>query len=175
MLAVEKGRRMDRVTILQGRLVVWVLAAALALAVAVVVPRATSAAPPEPVDETPFTIEEICDFPLQAELSGKSKVKELSGGRTLITAPGLRVTLTNLEEPTNQETYVITGSFLTRELSDGTLFVVARGRNIVFGDFGMLLTIGRFTFIGFGEGGNVGALERPTGKGRIIDVCAQLA
>ena len=130
---------------------------------------------PEPVDETPFPVEGICDFPLQAELSGKTKVKELSGGRTLITSPGLRVTLTNLEEPTNQETYVITGSFLTRELSDGTLFVVARGRNIVFGDFGMLLTIGRFTFIGFGEGGNVGALERPTSKGRIIDVCAQLA
>ena len=164
-------------TTLPGRLVVLVLGVtlALALALAVVLPRASSAAPPEPVDETPFTVEGICDFPLQAELSGKSKVIELSGGRTLITSPGLRVTLTNLEEPTNQETYVITGSFLTRELSDGTLFVVARGRNIVFGDFGMLLTIGRFTFIGFGEGGNVGALERPTGKGRIIDVCAQLA
>jgi hypothetical protein len=156
---------------------VCVLAGTLALIVAllVLVPKAASAVPPEPVDETPFRIKGICDFPLRAELSGKSKVKELSGGRTLITAPGLRVTLTNLEEPTNQKTYVITGSFLTRELSDDTLFVVARGRNIVFGDFGMLLTIGRFTFIGFGEGGNVGALERPTGKGRIIDVCAQLA
>jgi hypothetical protein len=62
---------MDRVTILQGRLVIWVLAAALALAVAVVVPRATSAAPPEPVDETPIPIEGICDFPLQAELQIK--------------------------------------------------------------------------------------------------------
>jgi hypothetical protein len=156
-------------------MLVLVLGTALALAAAFVLPRNSSAAPPEPVDTTPFLVEGICDFPLQAELSGKSKVKELPGGRTLITSPGLRVTLTNLEEPTNQETYVITGSFLTRELSDGTLFVEARGRNIIFGDFGMLLTIGRFTFIGFGEGGNVGALERPTGKGRIIDVCAQLA
>jgi hypothetical protein len=167
---------MDRVTILQGRLVIWVLAAALALAVAVVVPRATSAAPPEPVDETPIPIEGICDFPLQAELSGKSNVKELPGGRTLSTSPGLRVTLTNLEEPTNQVTYVITGSFLLTELDDGNQFVVARGRNIVFGpDVGMFLTIGRVTFVAVDADGTPIALTRPEGNGRIIDVCAQLA
>ena len=165
-------------TTLPGRLVVLVLGVtfALAVAVAVVLPRDASAAPPEPVDETPFTVEGICDFPLQAELSGKTKVKELPGGRTLSTSPGLRVTLTNLEEPTNQVTYVITGSFLLTELDDGNEFVVARGRNIVFGpDVGMFLTIGRFTFVGFTADGATLALTRPEGNGRLIDVCAQLA
>ena len=165
-------------TTLPGRLVVLVLGVtfALAVAVAVVLPRDASAAPPEPVDETPFPVEGICDFPLQAELSGKTKVKELPGGRTLSTSPGLRVTLTNLLEPTNQVTYVITGSFLLTELDDGNQFVVARGRNIVFGpDVGMFLTIGRFTFVGFTADGATLALTPPEGNGRLIDVCAQLA
>lgn len=157
---------------LHRRLVVCALAVALALTLAVMLPRATSAQAPEPVDETPFVVEGICPFPMLAELSGKGKVIELPGGRTLITSPGLRVTLTNLEEQTNQVTYVITGSFLTRERSDGTDFVVARGRNIVFGpDIGMFLTIGRFTFIG----SDTIALTRPTGEGRLIDVCERLA
>jgi hypothetical protein len=137
-----------------------------------------SAAPPEPVDTTPFTVPEgiACDFPLQAELSGKSNVKELPGGRTLSTSPGLRVTLTNLEEPTNQVSYVITGSFLIRELDDGNEFVVARGRNIVFGpNVGMFLTIGRFTFVAFDADGTPLALTQPEDNGRLIDVCAQLA
>jgi hypothetical protein len=167
-------------TTLPGRLVVLVLGVTLALAVAlaVVLPRASSAAPPEPVDSTPFTVPEgiACDFPLQAELSGKSNVKELPGGRTLSTSPGLRVTLTNVEEPSNQVSYVITGSFLIRELDDGNEFVVARGRNIVFGpDVGMFLTIGRFTFVAFDADGTPLALTQPEGNGRLIDVCAQLA
>ena len=135
-----------------------------------------SAAPPEPVDTTPFLVEEICPFPMLAELSGKSKVKELPGGRTLGIAPGLRVTLTNLEEPTNQVSYIITGTFLQTELDNGNLFVVARGRNIVFGpEVGMFLTTGRFTFSAFDAGGIPLALTRPTGKGRLVDVCATLA
>jgi hypothetical protein len=167
---------MDRT--LPGRLVVLVLGVtlALALAVAVVLPRASSAAPPEPVNTTPFPVVGICPFPMEAELSGKSKLKELPGGRTLSTSPGLRVTLTNLEEQTNQVSYVITGSVLLTEQSDGTLFAVARGRNIVFGpDVGMFLTIGRFTFVGFVADGAILARTQPEGNGRLIDVCAQLA
>jgi hypothetical protein len=121
-------------------------------------------------------VEGICPFPMEAELSGKSKVKELPGERTLSISPGLRVTLTNLEEPTNQMSYIITGTFLETELANGTLFVVARGRNIVFGpEVGMFLTTGRFTFIAFDADGTPLALTRPTGQGRLIDVCARLA
>jgi hypothetical protein len=106
----------------------------------------------------------------------QKQVKELPGGRTLSISPGLRVTLTNLEEPTNQVSYIITSSFLETELANGNLFVVARGRNIVFGtEVGTFLTIGRFTFIAFDAEGTPLALTRPTGKGRLIDVCARLA
>ena len=153
-------------------LVVGALMALLMLAFA----GTASAAPPEPVDATPFRVEGICPFPMRAELSGKSQLKELPGGRKLSISPGLRVTLTNLTEPTNQVSYVITGSFLWTELANGNLFVVARGRNIVFGpEVGMFLTIGRFTFIAFDAGGTPVALTRPTGQGRLIDVCAILA
>jgi hypothetical protein len=137
-----------------------------------------SAAPPEPVDPTPFTLPAglACDFPMEAQLSGKSNEKVLPDGRTLSTSPGLRVTLRNLEEPSNQVSYVITGSFLKRELDDGNEFVVARGRNIVFGpDVGMFLTIGRFTFVAFDADGTPLALTQPEGNGRLIDVCAELA
>jgi hypothetical protein len=161
--------------VLRKKLAVLVVGSLMALLM-VAFAATASAAPPEPVDSTPFLVEDICPFPMEAQLSGKSKVKVLPGGRILSTSPGLRVTLTNHEEPTNQVSYVITGSFLETERADGNLFVVARGRNIVFGpDVGMFLTIGRFTFVAFDADGTPIALTRPEGNGRIIDVCAQLA
>jgi hypothetical protein len=168
---------MDKKAIPHRGLAAFALAMALAVALAVAVvalPNAASAAPPEPVDVTATL--PGCDFPVFAEVSGKSKVNELPSGQTLSTSPQLRITLTNLEEPTNQVKYVITGSFLATELDNGNFFVVARGRNLIFGpDVGMLLTIGRFTFIGFNDEGATVALTRPTGEGRLIDVCARLA
>ena len=153
------------------RATVGAIATSLLLLIALAGPAA--AAPPDPVDPTPFTLEGICDFPVEAELSGKGKVMQLPGDRTLVTSPGLRVTLTNLDEPSNQVSYVITGSFLLRPLGDGTELGIARGRNIIFGpDMGMFLTIGRFTFIGFPDGT---AVLQPGGNGRLTDVCAQLA
>jgi hypothetical protein len=105
------------------------------------------------------------------EVSGKGKTIELPGGRTIFTSPGLRVTLTNLDEPTNQVSYVITGAFHERELASGRLKVVATGRNLLFDpSFGMFLMVGRFTFEV-----NEDAVTRPTGKGRMIDVCVRLA
>ena len=154
----------------------WTMAATLVAVVALALAGTAFAAPPEPVDTKPFPVEGICPFPMEAQLSGKSEGKELPGGRILSTSPGLRVTLTNLKEPANQVSYVITGSFLETELANGNLFVVARGRNIVFGpEVGMFLTIGRFTFTAFDADGTPLALTRPTGNGRIVDVCARLA
>jgi hypothetical protein len=57
------------------RMLVLVVGAALALAVAFVLPKTSSAAPPEPVDVT-ATIPG-CEFPVLAEVSGKSKVIDL--------------------------------------------------------------------------------------------------
>jgi len=166
--------RSSSAVVLRGRLSVLLVAAAMA-ALMLVATRDVSAEPPQPVDVTATL--PGCDFPVLAEVSGKSKVQELPGGRTLSTSPGLRITLTNQEDTSNQVTYVITGSFLIRELEDGTEFVVARGRNLIFGpDVGMFLTIGRFTLIGQTiQAGPTVALTRPTGQGRLVDVCATLA
>ena len=161
--------------LLHRRMLVLVAGVALALAVVLVLPRASSAAPPGPVDVT--TTLPGCDFPVEAEVSGKSKVIDLPSGQTLITSPNLRITLTNLTEPTNQVTYVITGSFLTTERTDGNLDVEARGRNLIFGEeVGIFLTIGQFTFIGREvDEGVIVALTPPTGEGSLTDVCALLA
>ena len=160
--------------LLHRRILVLVAGVALALAVVLVLPRASSAAPPGPVDVT--TTLPGCDFPVEAEVSGKSKVIDLDSGQTLITSPNLRITLTNVTEPTNQVTYVITGSFLTTERTDGNLDVEARGSNLIFGpEVGIFLTIGHFTFIGFEDEGAVVAITPPTGEGSLTDVCAVLA
>jgi hypothetical protein len=162
--------------LLHRRMLVLVAGVALALAVVLVLPRASSAAPPGDVDVEDVTLPG-CDFPVQADVSGKSKVIDLPSGQTLITSPNLRITLTNVTEPTNQVTYVITGSFLTTEQDDGNLFVEARGRNLIFGEeVGIFLTIGQFTFIGREvDEGVIDALTPPTGEGSLTDVCAVLA
>jgi hypothetical protein len=161
--------------LLHRRMLVLLAGVALALAVVwVLLPRASSAAPPEPVDVT--TELPGCDFPVGAEVSGKSKEMVLPSGQTLITSPNLRITLTNHDEPTNQVTYVITGSFLTTERTDGNLDVEARGSNLIFGEgVGIFLAIGRFTFVGFEEEGPIVAITPPTGEGSLTDVCAVLA
>src|SRR4051794_23245440 len=72
-------------------------------------PRAAMAqGQPTEVDETPFPVP-FCGFPVEVVLSGKAKTIELPGGRMIITAPGLKVTLTNTANR-NQETLNITGA-----------------------------------------------------------------
>jgi hypothetical protein len=167
---------MDKEAIPRRGAAVLALAVALALAVLAVAavvasPKAASAAPPDPADDA-FTERGLCDFPVRFEVSGKAKFIELPDGRAIAISPGLRVTLTNLEERTNSVSYVITGAFHIRELADGRLLVVATGRNLLFDpSFGMFLTIGRFTF----KVNEDGSTTRPKGEGRMIDVCRRLA
>jgi hypothetical protein len=127
---------------------------------------------PADVDETPFTVD-FCAFPILVELSGKGKTIELPGGRTIMSAPGLTVTLTNLDNE-NQETLVITGSFHQRILETGDVETVATGRNALFDPItpGLVLAIGRFSFVF----DTLGALIQPLqGAGQLIDVCELLA
>jgi hypothetical protein len=152
-------------------LVALVVSVALALAVAVMLPRATSAAP-EPADDT-FVVEGECAFPVRVEISGKANEIELPGGRVLHTAPGMHATLTNLgEEPPNQVTLNIAGALHTTELANGDVEFVFTGRNLLFGpDVDFILTIGRFT----GSMTAAGEFTPITGKGRVVDICALLA
>ena len=153
---------------------VCVLAGALALIVAllVLVPKAASAAPPEPVNFPPETLgTEYCGFPVLYEVSGKTKVIELPNGDVLFKNPGVRVTLTNLETD-EQVTYVVSGSTRLTELEGGELLVVSTGRTVLSNpSIGVLVPTGRFTFV-IDEEGN---FSQPTGTGRLLDACAQLA
>jgi hypothetical protein len=157
---------------LHRTLMVCVLAGALALTVALLVlPKAASAAPPEPVNFTETLGPEYCGFPVLYEVSGKNKAIELPNGDVLFKNPGGRVTLTNLETG-EQVTYVATGSARLTELEGGDLLLVSTGRTVLSNpSIGVLVPIGRFTFV-IDEEGN---FSQPTGNGRLLDACAQLA
>ena len=147
-----------------------VLAVALALAMVVMLSRPTSAAPPEPFEDT-AVVEGECAFPVLLEASGKVKFIDLGGGNTLITSPGLSATLTNLNEPSHQVTIGITGAVHEEVLANGDVVFVFTGRNLLSGpDVDFILTIGRFT----GTMTAGGEFTPITGEGRVIDVCALL-
>ena len=93
-------------------------------------PIAAAQARPTEVDETPFVVP-FCGFPVRVVLSGKGKTIELGGGRTILTAPGLTATLTNVDNG-NQETLGITGAFHQKVLENGDAVVVFTGRNALF-------------------------------------------
>ncbi len=154
-------------------LMVCVLAGALALAVALVATEGASAEPPQPVTFPPLELgKEYCGFPVLYEVSGKTKVIDLPNGDTLFKNPGGRVTLTNLDEPTNQLTYVSTGTIRLTESENGELLLITTGRTVLADEnIGILVPIGRFTLVIDEEG----HFSQPTGKGRLIDVCARLA
>jgi hypothetical protein len=124
------------------------------------------------VHVTPFTVE-FCGFPIEVVLSGKAKTIELPGGRTLMTAPGLTVTLTNPANG-NQETLNITGAGHQRVLENGDVETVSTGRNALFAPAvpGLVLIIGRFSFVLDADGNLVQPLE---GTGQLIDLCELLA
>jgi hypothetical protein len=158
-------------TALHRRMLMLVLGAALTLGVAFLLPRATSAAPPEPYEES-YTVTDECDFPVLVEISGKSKTKEMPGGNETRTGtPGARATFTNLDDPANQVTLGISGTVRVTELANGDTEFVWTGRNLLSGpDTDFIVIIGRFT----GVVTAAGEFSPITGNGKIIDICARL-
>ena len=178
---------MDNAILHRRRLVVFTLAVALALAVVVVLPRASSAAPPDqpPNTNAPVFFEDdtvdtgYCDFPVRYEATGHFKFRELPGGDFFLIVQSV-VTLTNVNNPENQLTLRGGGSGrvtpLTEEGLEGEVLVVVRGQNLLYdpGE-GIFLTIGKVTFTG-AEGPFVGSdLTILESRGKVIDVCAALA
>jgi hypothetical protein len=133
-------------------------------------------APPEDVDPQPITLEGVCDFPVLLELTGKSKVIQLGGGRTILTSPNLNVVATNLTEPANQVSLNITGAIHQTLLEDGSVKSVFTGRNLVVGILDVPtfldLTIGHFTFV-LAANGTIG--QELSGTGQRIKICDLLA
>jgi hypothetical protein len=139
-------------------------------------PVGVAAAQGRPSDVDDEFIVPSCGFLVRVELKGKTKTIELPGGRTIETAPGLKVTLTNLGNG-NQERLVITGAFHRRVLANGNVETVATGRNAlteqdVPGLRGIVLTVGRISWVVDPSNHLVQPLQGPAKR---IDVCALLA
>jgi hypothetical protein len=118
---------------------------AISMIVALSFPSSIGAqGPPEDVSGV-FTLEGLCDFPIEFDLSGKGKTIALPGGGFIMTSPGLHATLTNLSAPEHQVTLNITGSITETVLESGNVQRVHRGRNLFFDpSTGLLLLIGQW-------------------------------
>jgi hypothetical protein len=162
--------------LLHRRMLVLVVGAALALAVAFLLPKNSSAVP-EFGESEEFLIEGACDFPvlLTATPASRGTVRELPGGVTLLAGRTIG-TFTNLEDPDKQFTDVAGGSAFVRSLENGDLLVVTRGHTglIVPGE-GIFMAIGRAKITVEPPGTPGSALTILGNRGRLIDVCARLA
>jgi hypothetical protein len=158
--------------LLHRRILVLVVGVALALAVAFVLPKVSTAQAPEPVVDRETTIVGACAFPVLLEETGKQKLIELPG---IMIFPGLKGTLTNLADPDNQVTLVEPGTGRVTPLENGDLLVEATGRNIlVVPGEGIFQTIGRVEFT-LAPPYDVGSeLTILANQGQLIDVCALL-
>ncbi len=116
---------------------------------------------------------EACEFPVRIEVNGKEKVIFLPGNRIAVASPGLRVTLTNLDEPYKQHTQVITGAVHVTLLENGDARLVFTGWNFLEGFDEPLpflgLTVGRLsmTLDPFGN-----YVNPPSGSAKIFDACS---
>jgi len=89
----------------RSRSVVAAAAAAVALSAA-----PAFAGPPQPADQTiDVDAGAACTFPVELVLTGKTKTIDLPGGRTIVTAPGQDVTVTN-QDNGRSVTLSITGA-----------------------------------------------------------------
>jgi hypothetical protein len=156
-------------------LLVVVVGMAIALVVALALPRASRAAAPDPVVDRTTRIEGACAFPVLLEETGKQKMIELPGGDFLLIFPGLRGTLTNLEDPDKQLTLLEPGKGRVTPLENGDLSVVATGHNVlVVPGEGIFETIGRVEFIlapPYDVGSELTILKN---RGQLSDLCALL-
>lgn len=117
----------------------------------------------------PDTLSESQDFPLEITLSGKAKTIELPDDSEILLSPGLKATLTNLDDPSHSLTLNITGSFHQTMLEDGSIVTEYNGRNLLADPFiddgepGLVLAIGHFV-------DNDSDMLPPEGQGQIVNV-----
>ena len=102
------------------------------------IPGASAAgAPPDPVLSTEnFAAGEACPFAIEVVSEGKSGSVDLPNNPQfsfIQTSPGLRITVTNLSDPSKTVTVNATGAFRFRALPDGSLEIRAGGHNFLYG------------------------------------------
>ncbi len=164
---------MKRIVLMMvGILMALVLAAPTAFA------ESDNGVPPEDYSVTypPELIAQVpghCDFPMQIDISGKTKTIKQGNGGMIITAPGQKATITNVASG-EQETFNVTGTFHKSTLENGNVKTVITGRNLALDPVaGTVITIGRFTYVN--DPTDTTNVVPLSGKGRMIDICARLA
>lgn len=110
----------------------------LVLAAALLVPAASATGErPGPVDDAEtFAAGEACPFPIRVAFEGKGGAIDLPNNPKffgIATSPDLRVTVTNLSDPSKTVTANATGAFRFITLPDGGLEIVAGGHNFLYG------------------------------------------
>lgn len=134
---------------------------------------AQSGGPPDVVDYTLVLDPDpsACSFRVQLHIEGKGKVINLPGNRTIMTAPGQNVVVTNLEEPSKQVSLNATGVFTFHYQPDGGFVGIGTGRNLATDPgYGLTLVIGKFSFAFNGARTLIQGLT-PQG-GQTISVCS---
>jgi hypothetical protein len=146
------------------------------MAIALIMVLSLSAAAQQPPTDASVTFEaEVCpDFPVRFDVTGKGATIHLPDSGLLFISPNLNVTLTNVEEPTNQHSFVVTGTIKQHALPGGRTEQILNGRNLLFEpvDQRLTLLIGHFRTVISADGTRVEDME---GTGQAIDVCALLA
>ena len=114
-----------------------------------------------------------CSFPMQLEVSGKTKTIEQGNGGIIFTSPGAFATVTNLENG-EQATFNITGSLHKSTLENGNVKTVMTGRNFALDPVaGTFVSMGSFTYVN--DPTDTTNIIPVSGEGRMIDVCALLS
>jgi hypothetical protein len=114
-----------------------------------------------------------CSFPMQLEISGKTKTIEHGNGGIIITSPSAFATITNVANG-EQATFNITGSAHKSVLENGNVKTVMTGRNFALDPVaGTVITIGRFSFVN--DPTDTTNVVPVSGNGRMIDVCTLLS
>jgi hypothetical protein len=153
----------------------------LVLSMAAPAPASAAQAPPTDASGS-FTIEKrYCGFPIGVQTDGTAKTLVVSDDVTIFTSPRLNATLTNLNDPENQVTLVLTGVFHQTVLDNGNVETVITGHNLILlnrklgeADYGIVYAIGSFSFIFDARGKRL--VQTLSGDGgQLIDVCALLA
>jgi hypothetical protein len=151
---------------------------ALVVAAPMVLAQSDNGAAPQEVSVTygPEVLAQFpghCSFPMQLEVSGKTKTVEQGNGGVIITSPDAFATVTNLANG-EQATFNITGSAHKSTLENGNVKTVMTGRNFALDPVaGTFISIGRFTFVN--DPTDTTNIEPVSGEGQMIDVCALLS
>jgi hypothetical protein len=151
---------------------------ALVVAAPMVLAQSDNGAAPQEVSVTygPEVLAQFpghCSFPMQLEVSGKTKTVEQGNGGVIITSPDAFATITNTANG-EQATFNITGSAHKSTLENGNVKTVMTGRNFALDPVaGTFISIGRFTFVN--DPTDTTNIVPVSGEGRMIDVCALLS